>query len=72
MERTLAALNQAPEAEPREVLKTVREAVDAFVGEAAQFDDLTMLCFRYYGVGGNTVQTEKETETEAERHEEAE
>lgn len=72
MERTLAALNQAPEAEPREVLKTVREAVDAFVGEAAQFDDLTMLCFRYYGVGGNAVQTEKETETEAERHEEAE
>ena len=27
----------------------VREAVDAFVGSAEQFDDLTMLCFEYKG-----------------------
>ena len=66
MDRTLAALNEAPDAEPQEVLRTVRCAVDAFVGEAPQFDDLTMLCVRYYGNSGNTV------ETEAEKHEQSE
>ena len=66
MDRTLAALNEAPDAEPQEVLRTVRCAVDAFVGEAPQFDDLTMLCVRYYGNSRNTV------ETEAEKHEQSE
>ncbi len=42
--RMLAALNQAPEASPETLLKNVRAAVDDFVREAEQFDDLTMLC----------------------------
>ena len=29
------------------ILKNVRAAVDEFVGEAEQFDDLTMLCLDY-------------------------
>ena len=49
MERTLAALNADPEAEPRQILKNVRRAVDDFVKDAEQFDDLTMLCLVYRG-----------------------
>ena len=48
-ERMLAALNQAPGASPEGVLKNVRRAVDGFVGDAEQFDDLTMLCMEYRG-----------------------
>ena len=51
-ERMLDALNQDPEAEPEKLLKTVRGAVDGFVKEAEQFDDLTMLCLEYNGPGG--------------------
>ena len=42
-ERTLAALNQNPDASPKALLENVKGAVDRFVGEAPQFDDLTML-----------------------------
>ena len=43
----LEALNKKTDAGPEELLRQVREDVDAFVGNAEQFDDLTMLCFRY-------------------------
>ena len=49
-ERILAALNRAPEASPETILQNVRQAVDDFVREAEQFDDLTMLCLEYRGV----------------------
>ena len=48
-ERMLAALNEEPFAEPKDVLEKVRSAVDGFVNKAEQFDDLTMLCFEYTG-----------------------
>jgi sigma-B regulation protein RsbU (phosphoserine phosphatase) len=48
-ERMLAALNADPGASPEGVLKNIRRAVDDFVGEAEQFDDLTMLCLHYMG-----------------------
>ena len=32
---------------PKEVLEAVKVDIDAFVGEAPQFDDITMLCFEY-------------------------
>ena len=47
--RTLAALNEHPDANPVELLKNVRSAVDGFVRDAEQFDDLTMLCVEYKG-----------------------
>ena len=47
-ERMLAALNAAPAA-PDGILKQVRAAVDGFVRDAEQFDDLTMLCLEYKG-----------------------
>ena len=48
-QRMLDALNLALDASPKAVLANVRSAVDGFVGEAEQFDDLTMLCFEYFG-----------------------
>jgi sigma-B regulation protein RsbU (phosphoserine phosphatase) len=43
-DRMLAALNSRRGGTCRELLETVHQDVDAFVGEADQFDDLTMLC----------------------------
>ena len=48
-ERMLNALNEVRDAAPEGVLKGVRRAVDAFVKDAEQFDDLTMLCVQYKG-----------------------
>ena len=54
-ERTLEALNSLPkDAAQKDVLAGVRVAVDAFVKEAPQFDDLTMLGLKYYGPQANT------------------
>ncbi len=49
LERTLDALNEEPDAPPEIILKNVRKSVDAFVKDAEQFDDLTMLCMEYKG-----------------------
>ena len=51
-ERMLEALNRDPEASPEAQLKAVRESLDAFVGDAPQFDDITMLGMCYYGPQG--------------------
>ena len=40
-----------PEDEPSDILQKVHNAVDDFVGDAPQFDDLTMLCMVYRGPG---------------------
>ena len=48
-DRMLAALNSEPDADPEKLLRNVRGAVDGFVKEAEQFDDLTMLCLEYRG-----------------------
>ncbi len=50
-DRMLEALNRVPDASPERILKNVRSAVDAFVKDAEQFDDLTMLCLEYIGAG---------------------
>ncbi len=42
-DRMLETLNKDPDASPKELLKNMKQAVDEFVGEAPQFDDLTML-----------------------------
>ena len=49
-ERMINALNADPDAPPEQQLKNVRAAVDAFVKDAEQFDDLTMLCLEYRGM----------------------
>ncbi len=48
-ERLLEALNSEVSATPEQVLENVRAHVDAFVKQAEQFDDLTMLCLEYKG-----------------------
>ena len=48
-DRMLGALNRFPAAPPQEVLAAVRSSIDIYVGEAPQFDDITMLCLRYNG-----------------------
>lgn len=48
-ERTVQALNINPDASPKELLDVVRGEVDKFVGDAPQFDDLTMLAIKYNG-----------------------
>ena len=56
-ERMTKALNENTGASPESVLQNVRTAVDGFVKNAEQFDDLTMLCMEYRGVeyrGGET------------------
>ena len=48
-DRMLDALNAAPDAAPMDVLNNMRAAVDGFVKDAEQFDDMTMLCLEYKG-----------------------
>jgi len=48
-ERMLAALSAEPDASPEKTLVNVSDAVKAFVKEAEQFDDLTMMCLEYRG-----------------------
>ena len=47
-DRMIEALNENADA-PSEVLANVRKSVDEFIGQAEQFDDLTMLCLEYKG-----------------------
>ena len=59
VDRMLAALNEAPDAPPDQILRQVRSALGRFVKDAEQFDDLTMLCVEYKGRN-----TERKEETE--------
>ena len=49
MKRLETALNRVAGQSPEGILSGVRADVDAFVGGAKQFDDLTMLCLEYKG-----------------------
>ncbi len=48
-ERLLCALNRKPDGTPKELLATMKQDIDAFVGDAPQFDDITMLALRITG-----------------------
>jgi len=48
-DRILDTLNADPDAETHTVLATMMEKIDSFAAEAEQFDDITMLSFRYQG-----------------------
>ena len=49
MERMLDVLNQNPDAPVEKIDAAVRAAIADFVKDAPQFDDMTMLVFRYKG-----------------------
>ena len=48
-DRLLRVLNQTPDADPEKVLQNIMQGIDLFVGGAEQFDDITMLCLKYFG-----------------------
>ncbi len=48
-QRMLDALNHDPLASPRQLLQALWREIDIFVGDAPQFDDITMLNFQYSG-----------------------
>jgi serine phosphatase RsbU (regulator of sigma subunit) len=48
-DRMLETLNRDPDASGQQMLKNLIDDMNAFVGDAEQFDDVTMLIFDYYG-----------------------
>ena len=49
--RLLDALNLEADADARKMCENVAEEINKFVGDASQFDDITMLGFKYLGKG---------------------
>lgn len=54
MERLCKILNARKNNTPIEILESVKADIDEFVGEASQFDDITMLCLEYKAKTENT------------------
>ena len=48
-DRMLDALNRNKNVQLEELLGEVKKSIDAFVGAAPQFDDITMLGFTFWG-----------------------
>ena len=48
-DRMLEALNQNPDAASEEVIREVQKAIEVFMKQAPQFDDITMLSMIYKG-----------------------
>ena len=48
-ERMVETLNKYGDLSPEEIIKNVKKDIDTFVGQADQFDDITMLCCQYVG-----------------------
>ena len=49
-DRMLEALNAKTDNTPKGRIENVMASLDKFVGQAKQFDDTTMLCFKYFGI----------------------
>ncbi len=49
LNRMLDTLNEDPDCDPETAVKNMKAAVNEFVGDAEQFDDLTVLCLSYEG-----------------------
>ena len=54
MHRLEKVLVQNSQKTPAELLPAIKADLDAFVGEAEQFDDITMLCIEFSGKGKKT------------------
>ena len=55
-DRMLAALNRRKGAGCEELIHGVRADIDAFVGTAPQFDDITMLALEFRNLGETRMQ----------------
>lgn len=60
--RMIPALNTVITANPKATLAAVKEDIDLFVGEAEQFDDITMMCLQYKGKGASDAPENKRAE----------
>ena len=58
-ERLLAFMNQNADSKAETLLPALKANIDAFVGEAPQFDDITMLMLDYTSQKGGAHMTEK-------------
>lgn len=47
MQRLYDILNKESNGSPEEIIRAVKRDIDAFVGKAPQFDDITMLCLTF-------------------------
>ncbi len=56
-DRLIKVVNDSADMSAADICSAVKTDVDVFVGEAEQFDDITMLCMRYYAedIGKETV-----------------
>ena len=63
-DRMIEALRTHETALPEDILTSVRQSVEEFVGPAEQFDDLTMLCIDYHGSPMPDPEPESAPETE--------
>ena len=57
MERLSDSLNRVKDKEPKDIITSVKQDIDAFVGNAPQFDDITMLCLDYRTRMAETVKS---------------
>ena len=48
-DRTVDSLNREPDVSPQRMIENMIKDVNAFVKDAPQFDDMTMLAFEYKG-----------------------
>lgn len=48
-ERIIDTLNEHPDSGPEELAELMLRRLDEFAGDAPQFDDITMLCIKYFG-----------------------
>ena len=48
-ERMVKTLNKYRDMTPQEIIENLKDDIDLFVGNANQFDDITMLCVEYKG-----------------------
>ena len=62
-DRMVNILNRNKDVEPKLLLEKIRTDIEDFVGDAPQFDDITMLAFYYYGPEGKPTLSTTPTET---------
>ena len=66
LERMVDALNLELDVPVAKLVDNVRVAIGAFVGEAPQADDITMMVLRYFGEEGKPESDEPEAESDVE------
>lgn len=56
--RMIETLNKYGDLNPQEIIENIKNDIDSFVGNADQFDDITMMCIEFKGYSGVNYQIE--------------